>query len=203
MPSYQLQVILYPTSNVEADAVSNSWSCDADDLTAAELFKDEILAFYVAVDGYLAGTVRQNNHVWKLYDRSDPQPRYPASEGTFNFPTAPAGAPAPPELAIVISFQALKTSGIPQARRRGRIYFGPNDITTIDGNGRPTSAATTFLAGAADDILTASNAAATWTWTVHSTVSGTDAPVNNGWVDDEFDIQRRRGRVPTSRTVFP
>jgi len=28
-------------------------------------------------------------------------------------------------------------------------------------------------------------------------------PVANGWVDDEFDTQRRRGRLPVVRTVFP
>jgi hypothetical protein len=42
-----------------------------------------------------------------------------------------------------------------------------------------------------------------WTWIVVSEVAGlNDVIVTNGWVDNAFDIQRRRGVTPTSRSTF-
>lgn len=203
MTAFQLQVTLFPTSNIPADASTNTWSCEADDLTAAIAFKDAVLDFYDLVLQYLSGDVRQDDHVWKLYDRTDPEPRYPAAEGLFDLVAAPAGNPLPPECAVCVSFEGLPTSGIPQARRRGRIYLGPMDTTTLASNGRPSPTAINGIVSAADDLLTASLTATTWLWCVWSTVDGGNTPIARGWVDDEFDTQRRRGRVATTRTVYP
>lgn len=203
MPFYQLQMTVIPTSNVLADAATNSWSCEADDRAAAELFKDAVVLFYQVARPWLAGTVRQNLHVWKIYDRADTPPRAPVSMGTWNFSTAPAGPPLPPEVAICCSFQGVPQSGVPQATRRGRIFLGPLDTITLDSNGRILSTCAVALAAGMDGLRTASIAAASWSWTIHSTTRDSDVQPSNGWVDDEFDTQRRRGRVPTSRTVFP
>lgn len=203
MPDYKLQVTLWPTDNVPENVSTNTFSCLADDLTAAELFKDAVIGEYQSMVARFPEVIRQNNHVWKIYDRGDPAPIYPASEGTFNFPTAPTGGPLPTEVALCMSFQALITSGIPQARRRGRVYFGPLKASDLAAGGRPSATLVSALDTFGTDLLAASNAAATWTWGVYSETASTFAPIANGWVDDEFDTQRRRGRVLTTRTVFP
>ena len=73
-------------------------------------------------------------------------------------------------------------------------------------NGRLYTAGKTLIAQAGEDLLTASLAAADWHWVVYSTVQPAGqrtADVVNGWVDDAFDIQRRRGLAANSRQVFP
>jgi len=199
----ELQVTIFPATNIIADASTNTWSAVTAPADFGTVFKDSVLIFYQAIASMYPNTVRQNNHVWKLYDRADPEPRAPKSMGTFNFTVAPTIGPAPPEVAMCLSFQGTQISGIPQARRRGRVYIGPLRASTIDGNGRPAVANITQLRNAGEALRVASAAAAAWDWVVWSTVMQEPAPVVNGWVDDEFDTQRRRGRVPTVRTVFP
>ena len=203
MPRFQLQITLFPSSNIVADASTNSWSVEADDLAAGELFKDNVLTFYQTMRPDFANTVRVNNHVWKLYDRDDPTPRAPIAEGLWGFMVAPAGNPLPPEVALCLSFEGLPTSGIPQARRRGRIYLGPLDVDGLAPVGRPTTTVVNRLVAAGEVLRLASVAAASWTWCVFSVVNDVNVPISRGWVDDEYDTQRRRGRVATVRTVFP
>ncbi len=203
MAVYLLQMTLFPSSNVTADVSTNSWSCEADSVADAESFKDSVIVLYNSFRSRLAGTIRQNNNEWKIYDRSDPLPRAPRSEGTWNFTTAPSGNSLPPEVALCLSFQGVRQSGQPQARRRGRVYMGPLNSAALETTGRPTALTVTTLRDAGNALRTASVAAAGWAWTVHSPTSGQDVSVSNGWVDDEFDTQRRRGREATSRNVFP
>jgi len=58
------------------------------------------------------------------------------------------------------------------------------------------------LRGAATYLKGASDAAADWTWVVYSTVDNAMYPVDNGWVDNSWDTQRRRGVKPTARYTF-
>lgn len=203
MPNYAVQIAIFPTSNLNADAVSNNWSCEADDDSAANDAATAFIAFHQSLFSYYPATVRQSTHSYKIYNRADPIPRAPVEEGTWAFSSAPAGNPAPPEVAVCLSFQGDPESGVSQARKRGRIYFGPVETSQIDTTGRPASALRAQLISSADTLLTASNSAADWVWTVYSSVTGDSFPVTNGWVDDEFDTQRRRGRLATTRTVFP
>jgi len=203
MPNYALQIAIQPTSGNSADVITNSWSCQATDVSNAELFKDAVVEFYRDITAFYPALFGQTGHVWKLYDRADPSPRYPVSEGTWSFSSAPTGNPAPTEVCVCLSFQGDRQSGIPQARHRGRVYIGPLDVALVDSSGQFSSTNRTTLATAGNDLLTASNAATNWVWAVWSTVNGDIVPVTNGWVDNEFDTQRRRGRDSTARTTFP
>ena len=97
----------------------------------------------------------------------------------------------------------------PASRRRGRIYFGPLYAGAVStGAGlptRPLGALVSDLLDAADDLLAASEAAATWSW-VCAHASGTAGwsvvPVVGGWVDNAWDTQRRRGMSATTRQTF-
>lgn len=202
MANLELQITLFPTSNIVADAITNTWSVVTGAGDDGSAFKNAVVAFYVANLAIFPNIVRQLNHVWKIYDRADPEPRAPTLMGTFSFASAPTGNPAPPEVSICLSFQAPQVSGVPQARQRGRVYLGPLDASIIDASGRPAVSTLTTARNAAITLLAASVAAATWDWVVWSTVNGSAAGITNGWLDDEFDTQRRRGRLATTRYVF-
>lgn len=176
-----------------------------------------------ALYSFFSTEVAQNGHVIKFYNLDEDPPRVPMQENTFNLPTAPNGDALPGEVACVLSFQATPQSGLSQARRRGRIFLGRLDKDSSTA-GRPSSALMGTLASAGEDLLGLSDGAALWTWIVYSApydgmvrdVDGnlvphptrsaypeTFAPVANGWVDNAFDTQRRRGLAATARTLWP
>lgn len=203
MPFYSMQVSIGRVTNVPADESVNNWSCFAQDTGGLALFAQEVIDFYTASSLSFSNLVRQNGHTFKCYDRDDPEPRIPVLTGTFNLTAAPSAAPLPPEVALVISFQGDPASGSPQARRRGRIYFGPMGAAANGADGRPTAGAIGVLRTNINALLTASNAATNWTWTVHSRVDGIDTPISNGWINNEWDTQRSRQIAATTRNVFP
>lgn len=203
MTNYRVQMVLKTTDNNPTNYITNTWAVAAVDQTALLDFISELVVFYRAITALYPSTIQQNNHEYKAYDMLDPEPRAPVEEGTWSFTSAPSTDPLPPEVALCLSFQAVKISGVPQARRRGRVYIGPLRAS-ITADGRPTAGAISLLRNAADALYDAGVATAgDWNWAVYSTVLGGTAEVANGWVDNEFDTQRRRGRTPTTRNVFP
>lgn len=139
----------------------------------------------------------------KLYNMAQPPPRVPLRSEPFPaFGLGPGSFPL--EVALVLSFRSLATSGTPLSRRRGRIYIGPlsDDAPRIDRSGgdvRPSVQARQTLAGAAARLVARNDV----DWSVFSTVDGTLTPVLSGFVDNAYDTQRRRGTKATARTVFP
>ena len=203
MASYRVQMTLGTADNNPSNYITNTWACAAIGDTECQDFVSALITFYRSCTTLFPSTIRQNNHIFKAYDMLDPEPRAPRLEGTWNFTTAPASDPLPPEVAMCLSFQAPKVSGVPQARRRGRVYIGPLR-SIVSSGGRPSSSAITTLRDAGEALRAAGVASAgDWNWAVYSTVLGGTADVTSGWVDDEFDTQRRRGRLPTTRNVFP
>jgi hypothetical protein len=202
MTAYRVQFVLHTADSNPENYATNTWcvagTSDADALE----FVTALRAFYATMKGYYSSLVAQNGHEIKVYDLSDPLPRAPISEQVFNFSTVPSGAPLPTEVAICLSFQGPKISGVPQARRRGRVYIGPLNTNALHTDGRPVAALVTALSTAGDVLLDAGGAPLTWDWSVFSPTSGTSVIVTNGWVDNEFDTQRRRGRKATGRTPF-
>jgi len=203
MAAYRVQIVLKTVDGNPANYITNTWHCaaildaDANDFAAA------VIAFHKTLNTVYSSLLAQNGHEYKIYNLDDPEPRAPVEEGSWNFASALTGDSLPPEVCLCLSYQAPKISGIPQARRRGRIYLGPFDAST-NVSVRPSSALVTLVKNSADALYAAGIATAgDWNWAVYSTVLGGTADVSNGWVDDEWDTQRRRGRVATSRQVFP
>jgi hypothetical protein len=122
----------------------------------------------------------------------------------------PGAQGLPSELCVVCSIAAApgslpEESGStrPRARTRGRIYLGPLSSIVFDSEAgtrrvRVVSAARVTIAGAAARLADATNA----TWCVWSRRNGNALPVVTGFVDDAFDIQRRRGERAVGRTTF-
>jgi len=204
MPLYRFQQTIKTTDNVAANYATNTWHFFADNTAALSGVVTAVTAFYNNMRSFVCDLVPQNGHTYKIYNMADPEPRAPVLEGGWNFSVAPAGAPLPPEVALCLSFQAVKLSGVSQARRRNRIYFPFFDTTSAGSLGRPSDTCVGALAAEGDTLLAASDAASTWAWTIFSSFTPLieSPPVANGWVDNEWDTQRRRGRVPTSRTIF-
>lgn len=202
---------------IPEDVIVNTWHFDSVASDPGETEYADLLellsAFYDTVystAGVLtfAPWVRPANNTLQVYRLSDPSPRSPRYESslTIGDTTTTAATGTSPEVAVCLSYQADVTSGIPQARRRGRIFLG--------GFAQPMTAGTTVLfptigpsqrtqiADAAETML-ANSVAAGWIWIVHSRTVAGDSVVTNGWVDDEPDTQRRRGRTPLVRTTWP
>lgn len=190
-------------SGIPEDRPVNTWAFTAVDKSTpvSDEITDDLIAFYNAVSGAFSGIYAQNGHVIKFYDLADPQPRAPYYERTFNLTSNPTQSPLPSELAICVSFQGNRVSGQDQKRRRGRVYLGPL-ATGQNDNGRPLGTTLTAINAAADDLLTASNGSANYAWCVYSRTDDAMVVVTNGWVDDAFDVQRRRGLAPTTRRTF-
>jgi hypothetical protein len=218
MPHYQFQYTIPYVSNMPTDVIVNDWSmfwvagtpADADFDNA----RDRLITFYEAV--FNSGVILDIQAPWvasgsatlKAYNRADSPPRAPVYMSAAGYTSdAATTSLIAPETAVCMSFQADQVSGVPQARRRGRVFLGGwaetmvyrgdvDEFPTVDINLRNA------IAGAAEALLTGL-LSDNWIWEVWSTVNASGAPVSNGWIDDAMDTQRRRGQAPTVRTVWP
>lgn len=158
--------------------------------------------FYAGIGSFWSSSLTNVDGTIKVYDLADAVPRAPILEDQALDITTGANT-LPREVCLTMSFQGVKASGIPQARRRGRVYLGPWVSTAADtGSGRPGVGLLGAVQAAGAALLAASEASAAVRWVVYSPTSGDVAIVDNGWVDNEWDTQRRRGFQSTARSVF-
>lgn len=203
MVTCKAMVTLKMTTNIPEDDVVNTFWFEGDTaLAVTSVVPAALAARYNGVRGVFPATVRQNGHSIKIYNMADAKPRAPISDTTFNFTTANTGNPIAPELAVCLSFQGARESGEVQARRRGRVYIGPHDAGAFATDGRPhadvLAAVTTF----GNDLLDASDLWTDVKWVVYSPTDGETVEITNGWVDNAWDVQRRRGVAATDRSLF-
>lgn len=203
MPFYQTTAIIKTADNVAANYATNTFWFDADDLTALQLAHNSLIAFYNAIDTNFSDVVNINPGGLEVvsYDFADSPPRAPVLRTTGTLAGVSING-LPREVALCMSFQGTRLSGVPQARRRGRVYIPFLIETANDGDGRPTSGLISSIVAGGAGLLLASDTAATWNWVIYSSVAPGWTAVTDGWVDNEWDTQRRRGRVATSRTTF-
>lgn len=206
MTLLRCQVNLRSKSLVAEDDIINTWhfvtvgeTSVQDGATECWNLLDD---FYQAIKGYLSSTLDPAQGLVKVYDMEDPEPRAPVYENALSA-LANTTTTLPREVALCLSFQAVKASGVNQARRRGRVYLGPfTDATANDSTGRPGTGLTGAVRTAADALVTASKASAVVKWVVWSPTEQVSVVVDNGWVDDEWDTQRSRGLQAVNRYVF-
>lgn len=193
MPTLRVQHELKLAPGFEASAPTNTfWFQTTTVLAAAEDIADTLSGLYDGIRSLFPAQVEEEGHRIRVYDMADPEPRAPVLDTTYDLTSAPGGYPLPFQCSIVLSFQAPRVSGTDQARRRGRVYLGPlkNTLTQVDGSLDGTT--TTAVAGFGAGLLSASVAAADWQWVVWSRTNEAHYAVENGWVDNVVDIQRRR-----------
>jgi hypothetical protein len=200
MPAIRAQVSLPHLSGLPEDVTVNTWSFETTGAVPAGL--DDITTaldtFYSGLGTWLSANLTGTGLI-KYYNLIDPEPRVPVQEDTFSF--TPGSGVFVSEVALCLSFQGERISGLPQARRRGRIYFGPLTSTVNNAN-RPATSFLNDLVSSGDVLLASSQVSATWKWSVWSPTDGQMVEVTDGWVDNAFDTQRRRGAAPSSRSTF-
>lgn len=202
MALLRVQVTLRTVDNNPANFITNTMYWDDNEAGTYSTLVDEIKAAYDEIGTRWSVVLATNNHEVQFYRMSDPEPRAPVFTGSFNL-AAVGTSSLPRECAMCCSFQAPKISGVPQSRRRGRLYIGPFSQTALDGNtGNPTSTAITAVVALGESLLSYSQGQADWKWAVYSTVLETASEVSDGWVDNAWDTQRRRGNEWTARTTF-
>lgn len=198
-------LLTFPSVGADTeDAVTNTWYFDVDDATVLGVTNAQaaVDTFYTSIKSYLSPLQDWLGGRAKWYDMSDPEPRAPFAEGTFIVSGSPAAGTSLPEASICMSYQGSKISGASQARRRGRLYLGPlgnNAISTT--SGKVASGAVTAVQSAAQTLLDASGLG-DWTWVLYSRTNGASVLIDNGWIDNAPDIQRRRGVDYDSRVTF-
>lgn len=89
----------------------------------------------------------------------------------------------------------------PRARVRGRLFIGPWNLDA--GGLRPGASVRTLLQNIGTALI-ANNGHSTAEYlpAIYSRKNRATVPMTGGWVDDEWDIQRRRGTQRTTRTLF-
>lgn len=110
----------------------------------------------------------------------------------------------PLEVAVCSSYAASGGVGIASSRRRGRVYFGPINTAVLSTATELPTVDSTFrsrLADASNTVLEDSTTEG-WPWAVWSRADAAAHPIVRGWIDNEFDTQRRRGVSATSRTSW-
>lgn len=129
----------------------------------------------------------------RAYDAQSEPPNFPLGDAIRNIGTVPASN-FPRELAVCLSYFGERN--LP--RQRGRLYL---PITWLESTGsigvRPSSAQRT-KAGNLVPILTGLGGVDV-DWIVWSPTTSSEKPASNWWVDDEWDVQRRRGLRATTR----
>lgn len=218
MPSTLRAIVTLPfTSGLPEDIVTNTFhfTTVSDPPAAGELtdIMDAVEAFYnvssgVAGDQLAGFTSNLISRVAsacsiEIFDLGDPEPRVSIALRLFTLGAADSATSMPTEVALCCSFQAPLQSGIPQARRRGRVYTGPFiQSTTLASTGRPSAALIASVAAAGNALLDTLQDVGGPRWVVYSRVDDAAYEITNGWVDDEFDTIRARGRRSTTRTEF-
>lgn len=208
MTLYRAQVVLATVDGLPENFVTNTWYFWSNLETDVPLFGNELEDFYQEIDGFLSSRIATTGHVIKWYSMDDPEPRIPILEeslGTLTINQAQTQLPS--EVAIVASFQGEKVAGQSQARRRGRVYLGPWSVLvlgTSTDDGLVASSVTAAIRTACINLQAAAALIHPIGWSVYSTfdLTFTGVPVTNGWVNNEFDTQRRRGIEATSRNAW-
>lgn len=202
------QVVVPADSALPADVVVNNWAFLMDPTAGAQVteLKGYLKTFY---DAWSSN--RSVLYVWeqarlKLYDMSAPKPRVPLVDETIGLSASAGTTSLPQEVALCMSFQGVRVSGELQRRRRGRIYLGPFVTNANQGTtGRPDTTFLNQIVSAAQAFLNSTSTSAGIEWVVIHDAGGTPslgATVHDGWVDNSWDTQRRRGADPSARTVF-
>lgn len=220
---YRAQVIIPHDNGLPADSIVNTWHYLGDDAVSdavnAADFEAQLDAFYTSfVPNFASSVMDWSNIVTKHTVFEDNPPRIPFMESTIS-PGTPNGAAYdwPNEVAIVLSMEAQRLSGVNMRRRRGRVYLGPLAFAATDLSILPSGSAD-FIANAADTAFFGSNLtslAVYSPYTHHAVPIGGDIKdypdevpsqlllsfheVVKVWCDNAFDTQRRRGAKATYR----
>jgi hypothetical protein len=201
MSLVRAQVRLQGKTGTPEDVITNTFHFSSGAGDAIPLVYDTIHialgVFYGVVDQYLSDMVFAAAEV-RYYDMTDAEPRVPYIKPLTL--TLPVNPPLPAEVAICLSYNA----GAPiTPRRRGRIFLGPLGTNVLAaGAGTDARVSTTVQTNIANAAANLAALGTLYPWVIYSPTSGAFDEVTQGYVDNAFDIQRRRGFKTTARTAW-
>lgn len=173
-------------------------------------------------------TFRSSQYEWasarfQVIDMLDDQPRIPFYDVEMSIDEAATTVnDLPAEVAVVLSFEGERASGVNMRRRRGRVYCGPLQVGSADQHEVQSGVVSAIVTAAGDHLLNPADPIATWAiyspYTHHGIAVGDKLtpedpevpdflpasfePVVRCWVDNAWDTQRRRGPAASSRTII-
>lgn len=202
-----VQVRLIAVSAKTEDDVVNTWHFQG--VTSpmptgtSDLIRDALKTFYSSAAPGIPNDWDSSHVSMKFYDLADPKPRAPfrVYDVALTASFASTSKNTPRQVATVMSSAATPVSGVPMARKRGRIYLpcltDSNYVT-----GLIPSATVDAFAGYLNTLRSTSSIATDWKWVVRSSLAGS-SPVVQVWVDNSPDVIRRRKRDSTYRKTLP
>lgn len=215
------------STGLPEDSVVNTWAFIGNNAGGrnadAAAINGALDTFYTALKGSLSSAYAWNSGVRDFIDMQDAKPRVPFYTGAVTLGTLTTTEnDLPAEVAVVLSFRGARGSGLNAARRRGRVYLGPLQ--------RPSGDIPIFSNTVVDswaghaNTLKSNLAAANVTWAIYSPYThhgvpvGEDiqdyplelvdqlddafVPVETIWIDNAWDVQRRRGPKATYRKTL-
>jgi len=208
---YAFQWIWEGHSQLAEDSFVNTWHFRKASgiVTDFDNVKDMLVEFYSGDSGgertdltnWLTTRSVTGKFTIKAYHLTDAKPRSPVYEYTSNVAVGTDEC-LPTEVALVMSFQAEPVSGENQKRKRNRIYLGPFASNILGSSQTVDGAVVESVLFAGKALYQASEASANWHWNVYSPSDDEAYEVYNGWVDNGYDTQRRRGTRATARGYF-
>ena len=208
---YVFQWAWHGVSGLAEDRYVNTthWQDSSLNIQDFDNVKDMLYSFYTEIppngtnapqDFMSTGSIN-GDVTLTAYRLSDTKPRQPVYQVELQTSGIPGADTMPTEVALVLSFQAVKESGENQKRRRNRIYLGPYNVTA-NNDGKPADLLIDTLLHSSRSLLNQAENSFNWTWKVYSPSDDAAYPVWSGWVDNAWDTQRRRGTRATGRGIF-
>lgn len=209
-----VRVTLRSANNAPADDVQNTFAVNGYTLgTNDEDIADHFAAFYTDdgasgqnVGEYINSSMARTQGILvEIVDTPNVLPNPPTFAKLYDLPGALTSGALPQEVAICLSFvDAVYLTTTAPGRHRGRVYIGPLNSSALQtvtgGYARPTAAVVTAMMEAAATLR--DSAPTGVEWAIWSRALDAFLPVDGGWVDNEFDTQRRRGHVSTVRNIW-
>lgn len=210
------QVSLDNDDGIPRDRVMNTYHFQAanpDVSDSMDGITSALEEFYDGIGSFLSSVLAGTGSV-AFYELTDAEPRAPLDVRAIEFDPGPDKIPN--EVAICLSLRGDPISGVPAARRRGRIFLGPLSTLSVGGGTGDcfiTEDATEGIGTAANALFVAT-AAAGCPWRVLSrTILGSPPWTNaellaasfiivGGYVDNAFDTIRSRGAAPLARSPW-
>lgn len=189
-------------SAVTADTVTNTFTWVSAGEPSSGQFdtvRDAIKSFYSSLKPYMTPAINWAAVRMVTECLDDVKPRVARRDETVTVTGTEGTDPGPAELAICLSFRKTPASGTNPRRRRGRVYLGPWSASNV-GGARPSHTLASVILGAASTLDSAiSGIGSGWYLAIGHADESAGYDIDEFYVDDAWDIQRRRGLKPSTK----